>query len=709
MAGNTVSIRLGLQPAESTNIDAITVSVEVKQPTAGATTNPQARMKIQVYPREPYTTSNIQVMAQMGVYGDADHGTLRMNTGSQSSYYDSGWGSWTNFQTTHTKGTDRWNFQVSCTGASRSGTQDGKIYWEEPTPTPTPTTLYIYYQNDGAVISSYTQTVTKGNSVTLRQCNITKSGYTFNGWVNRSKTYAPGYTFTPTETLYFSASWVESGGGTTSSSIVIKAANSDDKIYASTSGIMGTAAANNGTNQVTISCSGKSPTKVEILPDASGNKLNNSFAILVTWGSETPQEVVFGCSDTSVNGANWITSKGVTLTSTTDDTNPASITVSRYNTTGTRGNTVTKVTLNDYWIANTGYSNGTVDRTVGSSNNPGIWYWHSTNYGGITTAQLTRKISWTKPVNGDPLYYVIMYWKGYSAGDERSSDKLGQVLVASGSATSITDPGGWFQGLHEGYQIKIVVHAVYAGGPNPTFSSGEENAYSTANTGLGKSAIEDYALWWKWGAPPTLRNIKFYEQNKTTILKDNNNADYDYYAPVGSVIEAPTEIKINGVDQSEAYNLNGWYKKEGSGSWGTSVLTNLGTVGSSDLSFAQKITKRTYKVNYNSTATALSYKTFEHGDVIKINNANGSSVISRTIKAPYDIPVPVRTDYTFTGFSYDSSTKTFTAQWVQNQKKIWIKIDATTWQQGIPWIKTESGWVKGKSAFIKDSSWKEEK
>lgn len=733
MAGNTLYASLSLQPAESTNIDSIAISIAIRQPTAGSTSNPEARMTIHTYPRDGYTSQSIRVTCGMGIQGDQDHDSISLYT-SESSYDYETSSSWTTLRLSHSTGVDTWYFEASCAGGGGGNhmtkTVSGKIYWENVTPSPN--TYYIYYQDNGSTID--TQAFTSGSEVTLRACSITKSGYAFNGWTNGGRTYGAGYKFYPTGNMWFATSWVEVDNTSTSQYLWIYAADPSDKIYASTSSIMGTDTPTsgngmNGTNAVRINCTHEgtvlAPTRVEIIPDTNGNKNSNSFAIRVKWGNgDIYQEIVLGCSDSSVNGANWVTSHGITLSPTTNDTNPSSITVSRYNITGTKGSTVTGVTLNDYWVANQGYTSGASDTTVGSWNKPAIWYWHYRNlynksmddsdfdwtyYRNEIIPKITRKISWTRPANGVPLYYVVMYWKGYYTTDERTANKLGFVTVVDGSSTSMTDSSGWFSGNYAGAEMKIVVHAVYAGGPNPTFYDGEANSYSSAATGMGKSAVEDYAIWWQWGTPPSLHKITFYEQDKSTILVDSGGNAYNYYAPEGANIIAPEEIMINGVDQTEAYYINGWYQKVGSGNWGTSVLdsNSLGTVGTSDLAFAQKITKRSYRVTYNDTSATTSSQVFDHGTTIYINNDNGTSTISYVVKNIYTIPVPTKTDYVFNGFTYNSSTKTFTAQWVAAARYIWI-YTGTEWKKGIPWV-YDGGWKKGKSAFVYSGGWKEEK
>lgn len=727
MAGNTVTITGQLQPVQGYDISYIDWKVEIRQPSAGAIRNPQGRLTVTIYHDTQgsggTSTQAIRVSTQIADPIDPhDYGSLAYNCPQVSANSQTFTTDWTTLYINHTTGYDTFTVRTTCagggSGAVSTKSQSGKIYWTEGGGGGGTTTYTIYYQSDGVTID--TQSVTAGSSFTLHACSITKSGYTFNGWTNGGRTYPVGYSFTPMDNLWFSASWVETDQSSTSQYIWIYAANQDDKVYASTSSIMGTSAYQNGTKAVRINCTHNgsvlAPTKVEILPEADGQSKNaNSFAIRVKWGSgDIYQEIVLGCSDSSINGANWVTSHGVTLSPTTNDTNPSSITVSRYNIEGGKGSTVTGVTLNDYWIANQGYTSGVSDTSVGSWNTPAVWYWHLKNLGDDTPdtaenrAKIARKISWTPPENGTPLYYVIMYWKGYYTWDEREDDKLGYVAVVNGSATSMTDSSGWFSGNYSGAEMKIVVHAVYAGGPNPTFFEGETNSYSDAATGMGKSAIEDYAIWWQWGTPPSLYNIKFYEQDKSTILIDSSGNEYNYYAPTNANIVAPTEIKINGVDQTEAYILNGWYKKVGTGSWGTTILTNLGAVGTSSLSFAQAITKRTYRVVYNTTATATSSQTFEHGTTIYINNDNGTSTVTYVVKQNYTIPIPSKTDYVFNGFTYNSSTKTFTAQWIAATRKIWI-YTGSQWQQGIPWIYNGSQWKQGKSAFIYSSGWKEER
>ena len=590
------------------------------------------------------------------------------------------------------------------------------------------TKVHIYYQDGSTAYSDLTQEYNLGSSVQIKP-GKTKSGYTFTGWKNGNDIYTPGQWVSFNGDRYMSAQWSQTvpDGETTNNRIIITASNSNDVLFASTSGVLGTEASGNGSNSVTVYCNyggvSRRPSKVELLPTPDGTKFPNSFAIRVVYDGYAVQEIAFGCADNSVNGANWVTSTGVTLTPSADDVAPARITVSRYNTSGTKGTTVTKVTLNDYWVANYGLSPALADEslkntTVGSYTNPATWYWHynmvpqgtdpETYEKTVNKAQLSRTISWTKPSSGTVLYYVIMLWKGYSTSDERGD--LGSMLIADGGATSIVDDTSWWGGTHKGYFIKYTVHAVYAGGPNPSFKTGTDSASSSSSTGLGKSQVEDWAIWWQWATNvPTIRNIKFYENDKTTLLKDSNGIEYDYYAPEGSLIKAPADIRINGVDYTESYKINGWYKKVGSGSWGTTLLTNLGTVGTSDLSFYQSVEPKTCIVTYYNTESTTTTRTFGYGTVITINNDNGSAIITVQLKDDsYTIPKPSKDGYSFKGFSYNSTNKSFTAMWEINNKKIWV-YTGSQWQQGIPWIYDGSQWKQGKSAFIYNSGWKEEK
>ena len=381
---------------------------------------------------------------------------------------------------------------------------------------------------------------------------------------------------------------------------------------------------------------------------------------------------------------------------------PTQIDVTSSSTGSTSGGTVTRLTLNDWYIAGVGTSNGTSDTTVGSYNNPANWYMRGDGSHGVPAPRYYRKLSWTKPSTGTPLYYVINMWKGYATNDDRAA-ALAEVIIASGTATSILNTSNyWNDGW--GKYIKYTVHAVYSDGVNPTFTTAQAQARNGVTYGMGNSSIETWGIWWRLYTPPTSYELKFYQQNKSTLLTDSAGAEYDYYVPQNAKIVAPSDIRSGSTDLSESYNITGWYKKEGTGSWGTSALTNLGSMGTTTLSFAQVIAKKTYTITYKNINLSTATVSIEHGDSIIIDNANGTSNTTRVIKADYTVSDPTKTGYKFMGYLYDSSSHTFSATWISDKYVYIYDSSTSSWKKYKTYIYS-SGWKTATYYIYDNDAW----
>lgn len=720
MAGNTIPYTKSYQPAETTNIASLSCTLYLRQPTAGATTAPQFKLQCTVTPRSGASAS-CRVSVNFGIYGESDHAGVSVTCTSTSSTatYDSGWVTAPAY-IEHSTGTDTWYAQFYCNASgagSLSGTFSGKIYWTQSV------TTYgtVTYNANGGSSTPSSQTFAIGQSVKLAAA-ISRTNYSFAGWNTNSSgtgtTYTAGswYSFSGNITLY--AKWTSSSGGggsTSNTTLKIYCTNSNDVCYASTSAIMGTAASSNGTRTVTLSCtsSGVSmkPMRISYLPDPNGVRYANSMALLVEWWNPNSntyycnQEVIFAPS-TASKGAKWTdhaSSSRVLDQNTVWSDQPTQIDVVASSTGSTSGATVTKATLNDYYISGVGTSNGTSSTSMGSYNNPAIWYSRYENATSasdstqVGTPKYYRKLSWTKPSSGTPLYYVIVYWKGYSTSDVRNGE-LSEVVIANGNATSVLLTSNYWQAGFGKY-LKLTVHAVYSDGINPQFSTAKAGAGNGVTYGMGQSTVETWALWWRMYYPPASYNIKFYEKDKSTLLVDSNGSAYDYYIPNGAAISAPADIRISGDDNSDSYNITGWYKKTGTGAWGTSAITSLGSMGTQALSFAQVISKKTYTITYTNTSGSTATATINHGDAIIIDNANGSAATTRRITANYTIQAPTKSGYKFKGYLYDSSSHTFEATWISD-KNVYIYDSSTgTWKKYKPYIYTGSAW-KSATYFI---------
>ena len=706
MAGNTLSATINTSATSS--ISGISCVIQIRQPNAGITANCQVRLS------GSYTTSvggPVYVSVTSSAVGSAKQGPT-FPTNEDGGNFDTGWVP-VNGLSCNT-GSTTFNCDLKFGGGPLIGskTLTGTVYWTESTPVQ-PTYYTITYNANGGSSTPASQTFKKGTSIKLAAA-ITRSGYSFAGWNTKSDgtgtNYQAGgtYTFGWNWTLY--AKWVSSSGGggsTTNTTLKIYCTNSSDVCYASTSDVQGTSALNNGTREVTLSCSLNGttykPVEIEYMPDASGTKYPNSFALRIHWGSSTSnivaQNSVIFSPATASTGAIWndhAKSTRILDEDTVWTDQPTQIDVKASASGSTSYGTVSRLTLNDYYIAGVGTSNGTSNTATGSYNTPAKWYSRysnpvsSSDSTQIGTLKQYRKLSWTKPSSGTPLYYVIALWKGYSTNYAIGS--LAGTIVANGGATSCLDTNPFWQGGFDShYFIKYTIHAIYSNGVNPTFKNGHDQAQNGATYGMGKSAIETHSIWWQLNFPPaTPYRIRFYAQDKTTLLKDSNGNDYDYYAPTGAAVSAPSDVQISGVDNTNAYTITGWYVKSGSGSWGTSAVTNLGTVGSSDLSFAQVVSKKTYTITYLNTNLQTVTATIEYGDGIIIDNADGVNPTVRQITANYTIPNPTKPGYKFMGYMYDITDHTFEATWISD-KYVYV-YDGTSWQKYKAYVYNGGTW-----------------
>lgn len=732
-----ISASTEFQPAQTYDISRVIINGQIKQPSPGSTANFQFKVYGTVY-KESSQSSTSQIKVSLTVadtsVDSAAHKSRIVTIASfttASKTFDSGW---IDSGLSHRNANDNFTFEFSCQGCSdspKSYNKTGNLYWTQSSGGGGgggSTTYYtITYNANGGSSTPASQTFVAGTRVTLRGA-ISRSGYTFTGWntaANGSGTsYQAGgsYVFGWNWTMYAQWKKIDSGSTTPTvdNSLVVYCTNANDVCYASTSDIDGTSATeNNGTRSVKLQCKQGSTyykaVKIEYMPDASGTRYPNSFCLKIYWGSSATNivaenSVIFSPA-TAAKGAKWTDhalSTRILDENTTWDHTPAQIDVTASSSGTTSNGTITELTLNDYYIANKGLTTGTSDTTVGSYNNPAKWYNRYSNATSssisteIGTPKAYKKLSWKKPSTGTPLYYIILLWKGYSTSYVFGT--LGGSLTVNGAATSciMTYPF-WQNGFNSGYQIKFTVHAVYSDGINPTFKTGHDQAQNNATYGMGKSAVETHSIWWEMTYPPTSTTyrIRFYEQDKTTLLKDSSGNDYDYYVPSGAAIQAPTDVKVSGVENTEAYNITGWYKKSGSGSWGSSAVTSLGTANA-DLSFAQVVTKKTYTVTYPNTSGTTSTVVIDHGDAITVDNADGTNPAAKAITSNYTIPTPTKSGFIFKGYEYDETNRTFFANWLSDKYVYIYDTNSSSWKRYKTYIYNGSAW-KRSTYFVYNS------
>ena len=409
-------------------------------------------------------------------------------------------------------------------------------------------------------------------------------------------------------------------------SIKIKC-TSDDILLASASDKLGTTTTSSDTN-ITVAC-GSYPGKVRYLRSPYGKKsFINSIALSIMWdkGNEQVEQqvmvmvknkkilnVVWEYNNTVINENSGWTSipSGGTITVNVD-----------YGTSTSSHSGISNLALYQYYVSKKGTvwnGNGTVatsNNSVGSWSNPGKARHAATSTHFTGTQYYYKDFTFTPPSIA-PNYYIIIAYKGWKDG-------VGHIRILEGDANSFQDQtvywdDGW------GKYIRYSFYAIYSDGTAPGIST---DATIAANNrkGTGRGTATATAMWIQFAAPPTLYEIHWYRQNKSTHLIDGNRINLSTRAVNGTKIIIPA---WEGYDDNylpnnkEGYSFDGWYTKEGTGSWSTSTYTNnevsaTGVEGKS-LYFALKLKINTYTITYNDTATTTSNITKDYNTTLTIN------------------------------------------------------------------------------------------
>lgn len=430
------------------------------------------------------------------------------------------------------------------------------------------------------------------------------------------------------------------------------------------------ATANDSNHSITLSFATDNTNPVISLAKdpSTGNYLENSLMVEINWAGRH-QTVILVHPD--AYGVEW-TVGGTKLTRSTPSkqiTSGSTIYAKSLRQAGAvPTQTATKVRIRGYWQTNT-YP----ESTTGCYNKPSI-----------IQVGVKYTVDWAEPdlssysASNKPviLGYMVVYWKGnWGASDGVTG--IGDSVMVAPDVTSLTSNANWWSGVN-GHHLKHTVFTIYNKGISPAISTAKaecltERPTSSAGSGTGAS-VKNYSHYSKFDNSDTtqLYQVGFYLENGTSPVVVNNS-DFISYQVAGSKVVTPTGSSWIPTN----YHLSGWYRKDGTGSWQTTLLTNSAVKNiavNNNIYFKAKFDPNTvnivFKPNYPSGSSGSGT------DVTK------SWMIGSSQSLPAAPATPTKTGYTVTfagwydaasggnavpnPYTVPSSGKTFYAHWNQS-------------------------------------------
>lgn len=402
---------------------------------------------------------------------------------------------------------------------------------------------------------------------------------------------------------------------------------------------------------------------------STGNYLENSLMVEISW-SGRQQTVILVHPD--AYGVEW-TVGGTKLTHSTPSkqiTSGSTIYAKSLRQSGAvPTQTATKVRIRGYWQTNT-YP----ESTTGCYNKPSIIQVGVRYTVDWAAPDLSSYSASNKPVI---LGYMVIYWKG-NWGATDGVTGVGDSVMVAPDVTSLTSNANWWDGVN-GHHLKHTVFTIYNKGISPAISTAKAECLSerpTAHAGTGTgNSVKNYSHYSKFDNSDTtqLYQVGFYLENGTSPVVVNNS-DFISYQVAGSKVVTPTGSSWIPTN----YHLSGWYRKDGTGAWQTTLLTNSAVKNiavNNNIYFKAKFDPNTvnivFKPNYPSGSSGTGT------DVTK------SWVIGTSQSLPAAPATPTKTGYTITfkgwydatsggnavpnPYTVPSSGKTFYAQWTQSK------------------------------------------
>lgn len=413
---------------------------------------------------------------------------------------------------------------------------------------------------------------------------------------------------------------------------------------------------------------------------STGNYLENSLMVEISWAGRQ-QTVILVHPD--AYGVEW-TVGGTKLTRSTPSkqiTSGSTIYAKSLRQAGAvPTQTATKVRIRGYWQTNT-YP----ESTTGCYNKPSIIQVGVKYTVDWSAPDLSSYSASNKPVI---LGYMVIYWKG-NWGGAGGVQGVGDSVMVAPDVTSLTSNANWWDGVN-GHHLKHTVFTIYNKGISPAISTAKaecltERPTSSAGSGTGAS-VKNYSHYSKFDNSDTtqLYQVGFYLENGTSPVVVNNS-DFISYQVAGSKVVTPTGSSWIPAN----YHLSGWYRKDGTGSWQTTLLTNSAVKNiavNNNIYFKAKFDPNTvnivFKPNYPSGSSGSGT------DVTK------SWMIGSSQSLPAAPATPTKTGYTVTfagwydaasggnavpnPYTVPSSGKTFYAHWNQsiNSYNLTVNINA---------------------------------
>ena len=374
--------------------------------------------------------------------------------------------------------------------------------------------------------------------------------------------------------------------------ITITDSTSSCTFLASTSSVQGSSASYDDANhKATLNWNDTATSTVSLAKDPeTGEYITDSLMLNVIWGGRYRQAVVVVHKD--AYACRWKVGSTTLSASTPSVTINGNVSVTATplkNSAEVPTVSATEVAISNYWI-----SGVSPDGTKSGS-----WNYPATIKRGDSSipTDYPYLISWKKPASSNRIMgYLVIEWKGWSSATPIYLSAGAMQFVAP-ETTAFTLDSQWWSGA-EGTWLKHTVFTVYDKGIYPAISTVNDATNGDNVTERNKDTIKPYSIYAKFGTPPTLYTVSFYDDSGNYIKVENK--DYTYTTVSGAKVVAPTGSSWIPT----GYKLDGWYRKDGSGSWGTTLLStaevNNISVNSSDISFKAKFSLNVFTVTWKN-------------------------------------------------------------------------------------------------------------
>lgn len=313
---------------------------------------------------------------------------------------------------------------------------------------------------------------------------------------------------------------------------------------------------------------------------------------------------------------------------------------------------------------------------------------------GCTVSGLPSNITGADPTSGVTISssaptcnnnYVFRYWEAkdtggrYNPGDVYYLRKDLPLKAVWGAPSTVTIYDGYSTGSQsatklygQDYTVPSLPSSWARTGYNFTGWNTKQNGTGTSYApGATYSTNSNLSLYAQWSVIPY--TITYDANGGSDVLSQSYTIE--------------TNLTLRGASSKTGYTFAGWKLSTATGNWAAitySASENIGTGKHGNLIDANKLvaqwTVNSYPITYSSDGNTPSQVVqIPWNTSVTINNNGGSGESSFTVGGPKTISNPTKTGYTFNGYTYDSSSNTFTAQWTVNSYTLTVVSSNTSY------------------------------